>query len=374
MKKKIICLFLLIYIFLISNTILAAPIGWRFCTYEQAKMAIKMTRNINRKDQNGKTPLIWAAGYNNNCKVTTLLINKGAKVHLKDNNGLTALIHAVKNENKPCVVKALLNAGANINYQSPNGNTALIWSVKNGNLELTKLLINSQANIDISNNQNKTAIDISKENNNSEIKKILKGNKNYSKNKPKPVNNPSKNIDNTPKQPKDKKIKIQSSKKEKQKNKENQKPLKKRSVFYDGVNYNSYNLENDNLNFKSSARGIGGFIGYKYYLKRNIALGVELEHLKNICDNNNSPVSINNLFLMFKYHFFFIGTGANYPSNISDKNTGLSLKTGLKLEKEINNRLHISTSLIYRQMKNEIKSTEINLSSYGLQGGFNIKF
>ncbi|MBM7555584.1 ankyrin repeat domain-containing protein [Halanaerobacter jeridensis] len=376
MKKnnKLLLLFLFIYLFTFSNSILAAPIGWRFCSYEQAKNSIKRIRDINIQDQNGKTPLMWAAGYNKDYKVTALLIQQGAEVNLKDDNGLTALLYAVKNGNKPSVVKELLDAGANINYQSPSGNTALIWAAKNNNLELAKILIEAKAETDIHNNQNKTAVDISKANNNSELKKVLLD-VNKTKNDKAKENNPQSNkqleiIKDKPKQ--SKQPKPQEPKKNKQKNKTT--PFKKRSTFYDGVSYNSYSFNNNELNLQSSSQGLGGFVGYKYYLKRNMALGVELEYLQDALQNNYSSISFTNLFLIFDYHFFFAGAGINYTLSTNSKNAGLGFKTGLRLEKEINNRLNLSTSLIYRQIQNEIYATEINFSSYGLQGGFNIKF
>ena len=51
--------------------------------------------DINARDQNGSTPLHWAARYGQK-QVVELLINKGADVDAKDNSGSTPLDRAIQ--------------------------------------------------------------------------------------------------------------------------------------------------------------------------------------------------------------------------------------------------------------------------------------
>lgn len=377
MNKKIISLFLLIYI-LLGSTVSSAPVGWRFCTYQQAKMAVKITDDINIQDKQGKTPLIWAATYNEDCRVTKLLLNEGAKVNIKDDKGLSALIHAVKNENDLCIVKELLDSGAEVNYQSPKGNTALHWAAKNKNLTLARSLVEAKADIHLANDNGQTALEISKELANSKLKNILlqreESKNDKEKSKPRKeieeeiINKREENNDlenNTV--PKTEDARIQPP----QKNNNSQ---ENSLSLYSGINYNFYSIANDNLRFESSAQGMGVYTGANYYLNENTSVGIESEYLHNISENSASSISISNLYTVLNYHFFFLGIGANYPWGIDEQELGFSLKTGLKLKEEINDRLSFNTSLLYRRLSNEFNSLDIDLNSYGLQGEFEYKF
>lgn len=57
---------------------------------------IKTGADPNGRDEYGITPLMVAAAYNKNTKVTDVLLKAGASVTLKDSEGMTALFHAIK--------------------------------------------------------------------------------------------------------------------------------------------------------------------------------------------------------------------------------------------------------------------------------------
>ena len=370
MNKKFIGLLLLIYIISYSTTLSAAPIGWRFSTYQQAKIAVENTENINITDKQGKTPLIWAAAYNDDCRVIELLLAAGAEPNLADEQGKTALIHAVENENSPCVIKKLLAAGAEVNEQSARGNTALIWAVKNNNRDLAKILVTAQADIYLANNNDQTALQISKEKDRVKLQNIL-----LQANKPKNEQNNSRTDSNNPQdkinttEPREKKTEPNSP----QSNRPS-KELTNNYSLYSGVNYNSYQLNNENLSFQSDVREIGAFIGATSHLNKNTALGLEFEYLNNIFNQANFSTSITNLYAMLHYHFLFLGAGTNYVSLPNQESTGLSLKTGVKIKTELGDNLNFNSSFIYRRLRNKIISTEIDLSSYGLQGELEVEF
>lgn len=72
--------------------------------------------NLNIKNQNGETPLIFAC-IKNQSDIALLLINNGANVNVTDKNGYTPLHYAAK-YGLIKVVEALLNATANIHAES----------------------------------------------------------------------------------------------------------------------------------------------------------------------------------------------------------------------------------------------------------------
>lgn len=74
-------------------------------------------------DQNGRTPLHWAADFNQ-VEVIQYLLGKGGNVNAKDNYGITPLLAAVY-ENHPNAVKVLVGAGADKKVKGPDDLTAL---------------------------------------------------------------------------------------------------------------------------------------------------------------------------------------------------------------------------------------------------------
>ena len=69
--------------------------------------------DVNARDVNGMTPMMYAAHYNDCPDVITILKNAGADVNARDENGWTALMFAADYNNNPDVIMTLLEAGAN---------------------------------------------------------------------------------------------------------------------------------------------------------------------------------------------------------------------------------------------------------------------
>eukprot|EP01114_Cavostelium_apophysatum_P010140 TRINITY_DN235_c0_g1_i1.p1 TRINITY_DN235_c0_g1~~TRINITY_DN235_c0_g1_i1.p1 ORF type:complete len:124 (+),score=43.35 TRINITY_DN235_c0_g1_i1:88-459(+) len=78
--------------------------------------------SVNLEQSNKRTPLHWAADFNQ-VKVMEYLLSKGAKINAKDNYGITPLLAAVY-ENHFDAVKFLLEKGADASVKGPDGNTA----------------------------------------------------------------------------------------------------------------------------------------------------------------------------------------------------------------------------------------------------------
>jgi len=118
---------------------------------EVVKLLIEVGADINAKDSDGDTVLMYASQKDYYINVVKLLIKAGADVNAKNNFEETALMWASKNDNKE-IVKLLIEAGADVNAKNKFKNTALMLASINNHLNIVKLLIKAGANI---NNKNK---------------------------------------------------------------------------------------------------------------------------------------------------------------------------------------------------------------------------
>ena len=95
-------------------------------TVADVKAAIKNGANVNAKDKDGSTVLMYAASDNTNPDVIKALIAAGANVNARDEDGWTALMSAAAADNSnPDVIKALIAAGSDANARDRNGKRAI---------------------------------------------------------------------------------------------------------------------------------------------------------------------------------------------------------------------------------------------------------
>lgn len=87
--------------------------------------------DVNHKNNDGRTPFMYAAN-RNNLEVVTYLFPKVDDINTKDNNGLSALSYAV-NRNSINVVNFLLENGADINIKDEKGNSLSYYLINNFN-------------------------------------------------------------------------------------------------------------------------------------------------------------------------------------------------------------------------------------------------
>lgn len=87
--------------------------------------------NLNFKNKNQKSALILST-YNNNIKITAILLKNHADVNIQDSAGNTPLIIACINNNYK-LVKLLLDYNANLDIKDNTDNTALNWAIINSN-------------------------------------------------------------------------------------------------------------------------------------------------------------------------------------------------------------------------------------------------
>ena len=110
--------------------------------------------NINEKDNEGKTPMIYLMGDSQQLSVflTKHLIDMGADIHIKDADENNLLILAALN-NHITATGLIMEYGENVDYQNNNGDTALIMAYKKRNYKIVYMLLKHGANPDLCNNQ-----------------------------------------------------------------------------------------------------------------------------------------------------------------------------------------------------------------------------
>jgi sugar lactone lactonase YvrE len=101
---------------------------------------------LNEHDPNGSTSLMWAASVNPNPGVISALLNAGAEIEAEDDHGLTALMYAASSTRNPEIIITLLKAGADGKKEDlAVGKTAFEWAQGNENLKGTDALLQLEA-------------------------------------------------------------------------------------------------------------------------------------------------------------------------------------------------------------------------------------
>ena len=130
------------------------------------------------QNEDGQTKLYEAAHYNrmeeakkmmkeaNNLNIASELVNKD------DNDGNTPLLWA-STDGHLQMAKLLITNGAEVDKASNHGETPLMLASLNGHLEVVNLLIEHQADVHLRNNGGKTALDIARRRGKTAIEKVL---------------------------------------------------------------------------------------------------------------------------------------------------------------------------------------------------------
>lgn len=141
---------------------------------QMRKLIESESDRVNNLDEQGRTPLMWAAYVNfkdgalvakneeKRVEASKLLIEKSANPDLKDKDGWTALMWAAWS-GFPKVAEVLLNAGADHAVADRRGHTALMIAALRGNAAVAKLLVDRGADRTAKNVDGRTAADIVKE-------------------------------------------------------------------------------------------------------------------------------------------------------------------------------------------------------------------
>ncbi|MBO4631176.1 MAG: ankyrin repeat domain-containing protein [Lentisphaeria bacterium] len=125
----------------------AAALG----SVETVKYLVSQGADLNAKNENGATVLMYAAGYPGNLETVKYLVGKGADVNEKIGGlfgGTTALMLAARVPGNLETVKYLVGKGADVKARNALGMTALMYAAgKTGNLETVKYLVSRGADL-----------------------------------------------------------------------------------------------------------------------------------------------------------------------------------------------------------------------------------
>ncbi len=113
--------------------------------------------DVNARDRDGLTPLIWAAIQGHE-EVVRVLLEQGANLEARNNNGDTALMWASVMGHKE-VVELLLDHGANADIREPkSGVTALMGAAAEGHTDVVQVLLEKGAAVNASDRNGNTAM------------------------------------------------------------------------------------------------------------------------------------------------------------------------------------------------------------------------
>ena len=111
--------------------------AWTQATLDEVIGWLQTGSGVNARDEDGWTPLMWAAWRNKNPAVIEALINAGAEVNARTENASTALMRAARRSKNPAVSQALLNAGADATLRGTDGKKAIDYAKENDALNGT---------------------------------------------------------------------------------------------------------------------------------------------------------------------------------------------------------------------------------------------
>lgn len=141
----------------------------------QDKEVLKLIQegaDINARDQEGRTFLMWAS-MGGHKEIVRILISAGADVHAKDAKGATALMLASA-WGYDAIVQMLIQTGADVRATS-NGHeiTSLLMASAKGHAEIVKILIHAGADINAKGFEETTPLMIASENGHEQVVRIL---------------------------------------------------------------------------------------------------------------------------------------------------------------------------------------------------------
>ena len=128
--------------------------------------------DVNAKDNEGWTALMWAAQSGHTATVHVLL-DAGADANATRDNGATALLVAALEGNR-ATVQALLDAGADVNAKRNNGGTALMIAASAGHTATVQALLDAGADVNATMGEGGTALVFARTNGHTEVVEILR--------------------------------------------------------------------------------------------------------------------------------------------------------------------------------------------------------
>ena len=135
------------------------------------KLLLEIGAELETKDDNGQTPLSYAAG-NGHEVVVKLLLEKGAELDTKSKYGQTPLSWAAGNGHE-AVVKLLLEKGTELETKDGYGQTPLSYASGNGHEAVVKLLLEKGAELETKDGYGQTPLSYASGNGHEAVVKLL---------------------------------------------------------------------------------------------------------------------------------------------------------------------------------------------------------
>jgi ankyrin repeat protein len=101
--------------------------------------------DVNAREEDGATPLSWAA-VRCNVEIARLLLRAGANPNLRNEQGIDALYLAMVN-GSPAIAKLLLENGADANAARDDGEARLMTAARLGQFDVVKMLLDHGADV-----------------------------------------------------------------------------------------------------------------------------------------------------------------------------------------------------------------------------------
>ena len=96
-------------------------------TPEGVRAAVDAGADLEARDEDGGTPVMYAARYNETPEVVQALLEAGADLEARNKDGWTSLMYAAATHSNPEVLQVLLDAGADATAK--NGEKETAWDL-----------------------------------------------------------------------------------------------------------------------------------------------------------------------------------------------------------------------------------------------------
>ena len=141
---------------------------------EPTRLLLEEEALLEQKDATGMTPLMRAAGHNDNPAVIRALLEAGANVLAEDNGRRTALLHAAAQSGNPEVITTLIQGGANITTERSDRWTPLHWAANyNKNPAITDALLKAGFGVEETTHTGNTPLHLAVQNNKAQVIQAL---------------------------------------------------------------------------------------------------------------------------------------------------------------------------------------------------------
>ena len=133
---------------------------FRTATVEDVTACIRAGADVNARDDDGRTPLHYAAQYGDDPAVITVLVGATADVDARSDDGETPLHRAAQFNGNPAMITALTDSGADVDAKRNDGKTPLHRAARsNENPAIITALLSAMASVNATDDDGKTPLD-----------------------------------------------------------------------------------------------------------------------------------------------------------------------------------------------------------------------